>query len=138
MSNQKQITKLNYSELTKLINESLQKILKENDMEEGWFNDKWKQAKSSVGTAMNAQGNIKQKFNNARQNWNTQGELNNISNLRQQIMQLIDSKRINPQITLAQFVGGAYNNGRFGTMDGMAMNRKRQIQKRGGQAYEEE
>lgn len=138
MSNQKQTTKLSYSELTKLINESLQKILNENDMEEGWFNDKWKQAKSSVGTAINAQGNIKQKFNNARQNWNTQAELNNISNLRQQIMQLIDSRRINPQITLAQFVGGAYNNGRFGTMDGMANNRKRQIQKRGGQAYEEE
>ena len=138
MSNQKQTTKLNYSELTKLINESLLKIMKEEYVVEGWFNDKWKQTKSAAGTVMNAQGNIRQKFNNAKQNWNTQGELNNISNLRQQIMQLIKAKKIKPQLTLAQFVGGAYNNGRFGTMDGMAMNRKRQIQKRGGQAYEEE
>ena len=71
----------------------------------------------------------------ARKNWNTQGDLNGITNLQQQLTQMLDAHQTNPQTTVAQLVGGKYNNNRFGTMTGMAANSRGQIKKRGGSAY---
>ena len=48
---------------------------------------------------------------------------------------MLDAHQTNPQTTVAQLVGGKYNNNRFGTMTGMAANRRGQIKKRGGSAY---
>ena len=76
-----------------------------------------------------------QRLQNARKNWNTQGDLNGITNLQQQLTQMLDAHQTNPQTTVAQLVGGKYNNNRFGTMTGMAANRRGQIKKRGGSAY---
>ena len=76
---------------------------------------------------------LKQKFNNAKQNWNTQGQLNGLNNLKQQLEQFIDSGQLNPQMTIAQLVGGKYNGNKFGRMSGMIGNRQSQISRRGGQ-----
>lgn len=48
---------------------------------------------------------------------------------------MLDAHQTTPQTTVAQLVGGKYNNNRFGTMTGMAANRRGQIKKRGGSAY---
>jgi hypothetical protein len=105
-------------------------------MEEGWFGDKWNQTKSAVGTALsNNGGSMGQRLQNARKNWNTQGELNGINSLQQQLIQMLNARQISPQTTLAQLVGGKYNNNKFGTMTGMAANRRGQISRRGGTAY---
>ena len=52
-------------------------------------------------------------------------------------MQLIDARQISPQTTVAQLVGGKINNNRFGTLSGIEANRRGQISRRGGNAYEE-
>lgn len=110
-------------------------LVNEGEIEEGWFGDKWNQAKTAANTMF--QGNqgagLRQKFNNARQNWNTQGQLNGLNNLKQQLEQFIDSGQLNPQMTIAQLVGGKYNGNKFGRMSGMIGNRQSQISKRGGQ-----
>ena len=56
-----------------------------------------------------------------------------MNNLKQQLEQFIDSGQLNPQMTIAQLVGGKYNDNKFGRMSGMIANRKSQISKRGGQ-----
>lgn len=76
-----------------------------------------------------------QRLQNARKNWNTQGELNGMNSLIQQLSQLLDARKIDPQTTVAQLVGDKYNNNKFGTMTGMVANRRGQISGRGGTAY---
>ena len=132
----KQRIKIKESDLNRIVSESVQRVLMENEMEEGWFGDKWNQTKSAASTAFGREnGNIRQRFQNAKKNWNTQGDLNGLNNLRQQLSKLLDTKQISPNTTVAQLVGGKYNNGKFGTMSGMAANRKGQIGRRGGNSY---
>ena len=131
----KQKIKLTESELHNLIAESVREVLAESDMDEGWLGDKWNQAKSAARTAFNAEGGVGNRLSQAKKNWNTQGDLNNINSLRQQLEQLLDARQISPDTTVGQLVGGKYNNNRFGTMSGMAANRRGQIQRRGGMAY---
>lgn len=131
----KQKIRLTESELHNLIAESVKEVLAESEMDEGWLGDKWNQAKSAARTAFNAEGGVGNRLSQAKKNWNTQGDLNNINSLRQQLEQLLDARQISPNTTVGQLVGGKYNNNRFGTMSGMAANRRGQIQRRGGMAY---
>ena len=131
----KKLIRLSEQDLHRIVKESVEKILTENAMEEGWFGDKWNQTKSAVGTVFNGSGDINQRFQNAKKNWSTQGELNSMNNLQQQLIQMLDARQISPETTVAQLVGGKYNNNKFGTMTGMAANRRGQISKRGGTAY---
>lgn len=128
------------SDLHQIIKESVQSILNEQmneELEENWFGDKWKQTKSAFSTATqnNRDLGLKDRFTKAKQNWNSQGELNNLNNLAQQLSQFVDAGQLNPQMTIAQLIGGKYNGGRFGRMSGMAANRKGQISRRGGSSY---
>ena len=132
----KKLIRLTESDLHRIVEESVANILSENEIEEGWFGDKWNQTKSAVGTAFNKDGgSMGQRLQNERKNWNTQGELNGMNNLQQQLTQMLDARQISPQTTVAQLVGGKYNNNKFGTMTGMAANRRGQISRRGGTAY---
>lgn len=56
-----------------------------------------------------------------------------MSGLIQQLSQLLDARKISPQTTVAQLVGGKYNSNKFGTMSGMMNNRKAQLRNRGYQ-----
>ena len=128
----KQTIRLTESELRQMINESINEAM----MDEGWFGDKMNQAKSAVGTMFNKNGgDLKQRYQNAKKNWRTQGELNDIGNLRKQLEDLINKHRIDPNTTIAQLIGGKYNNNKFGTISGMMNNRKSRIVGRGGNAY---
>lgn len=132
----KKLIRLTESDLHDIVKESVENILSENEMEEGWFGDKWNQTKSAVGTALsNNGGSMGQRLQNARKNWNTQGELNGMNSLQQQLIQMLDARQISPQTTVGQLVGGKYNNNKFGTMSGMVANRRGQISRRGGSAY---
>lgn len=132
-----QTIKLTEQDLHRMIEESVVRYLNENEMEEGWLGDKWNQMKTAANTFAQKSNDgmgIKNRFNAAKKNWNTQGELNDISNLQQMLIQMLDAKQISPNTTVAQLVGGKYNSGKFGTMTGMAANRRQQIQRRGGMA----
>lgn len=131
----KQRIKLTESELRHIIREAVEQELDEMDIDEGWVSDKWNQVKSAAKTATNNNGTMKDRFQNAKKNWNTQGELNGINNLVAKLSEFVDNGQIDPQTTVAQLIGGKYNKGRFGKMTGMAANRRGQISRRGGQAY---
>ena len=126
--------------LSSSIRESVQQALAASDqeqIEEGWLGDKWNQAKSAYGTATqsNDRMGLKDRFQAAKKNWQSQGQLNNINALIQQISQFVDSGEINPQMTIGQLIGGKYNKGRFGKMTSIANNQRNQIKRRGGEAY---
>ena len=130
--NMKQTIRLTESELKEMIEMSINEAM-EN---EGWLGNKWKQTKSAVGSAFNNDDSgLKQKLQNAKNNWVSQGELKGISSLRQQLTQMLDARQISPDTTVAQLVGGKYNNNKFGRMTGMEANRRNQIKRRGGNAY---
>ena len=134
---EKKSIRLTESELQSIIREAVESVIKESDeLEEGWFGDKWNQAKSASKTMFQKGDlNLKDRFKNAGKNWNTQGELNNINNLASQLSAFVEAGQLNPNMTIAQLIGGKMNNNKFGRMSGMAANRKSQINKRGGSAY---
>lgn len=110
------------------INEALQ--------DEAWLQNKINQGKTAVGTLFSKNGgNLEQRISRAKKNWTTQGELNDIGDLRKQLEDLVDNRGIDPNTTIAQLIGGKYNNNKFGTMSGMMNNRKGNIMRRGGKAY---
>lgn len=118
-----------------LVENAVKIYLKENGEDEGWLGDKWNQTKTAANTMFQGNSNmgLKDRFNNAKKNWGTQGQLNGLNSLKQQLEQFIDSGQLNPNMTIAQLVGGKYNNNKFGRMTGMIGNRQSQINKRGGQ-----
>lgn len=129
--------RLTESQLNDLIRESVYNVLNEEEMEEGWLNNKYKQGKQALKTAFQNSDNmsIRDRWNNAKKNWSNQGELNNINDLIQSISEFVDNGEIDPQTTIAQLIGGKYNHGRFGRMTGKAANRRNQIARLGGTAY---
>lgn len=133
----KKIVKLTESELSNLIKEAVEQIIMEGeDLEEGWIGDKWNQVKSAATTlGQGGDAGIKDRFNQAKANWKSQGELNNLNTLKQMLSNFVDAGQLNPQMTIAQLIGGKYNNNKFGRITGMAANRKGQISRRGGSHY---
>ena len=123
---------LTENELCDFISECVEKSL----IEEGWFGDKWNQVKAATTTALNTKDNtLKGRLNKARDSWGAQGDLNYYNDLIAQLGQLVNSRKINPNMTIAQFIGGSYNKGRYGTLTGIADNRASKIKQIGGKAY---
>lgn len=129
--------RLTESQLNDIIRESVYNVLNEEDMEEGWLSNKFKQGKQALKTAFQDgdEMSIRDRWNNAKKNWSNQGELNNLNDLIQSISEFVDNGEIDPQTTIAQLIGGKYNHGRFGRMTGKAANRRNQIARLGGTAY---
>jgi hypothetical protein len=78
---------------------------------------------------------LTQRFKNGYANFKNQGKLDDLSNLKQQLEQYIDAGQLNPQMTIAQLVGGKYNGNKFGRLTGQMGNMRSQISKKGGTAY---
>lgn len=129
--------RLTESQLNDIIRESVYNVLNEEDMEEGWLSNKFKQGKQALKTAFQDgdEMSIRDRWNNAKKNWSNQGELNNLNDLIQSISEFVDNGEIDPQTTIAQLIGGKYNHGRFGRLTGKAANRRNQIARLGGTAY---
>ena len=134
----KQAIRLTEGDLHRIIRESINQVLTENEMDENWFKDKANQTKSAFNTFINGEGernSLSDRWTRAKKNWNSQGELNGFQSLRDQLSQYLDAGQIDPQTTVAQLVGGKYNSNRFGKLTGQIANRRSQISNRGGRAY---
>ena len=119
------------------VNEAINQQIADGELEEGWLGDKWNQTKSAAKTFMNGDSNapLSVRWTKTKKNWNSQGELNDFKNLRDQLSKYLDAGQIDPRTTVAQLVGGKYNNNKFGKLTGQIANRKAQISNRGGNAY---
>lgn len=124
---EKKLIRLTESELNKIIKESVERVISENEMEEGWLGDKWNQAKAA-GNTMFQKGDmgIKDRLKNASKNWTSQGELNGINELETLLRQFIQERTITNDMTVRDVLR------RIGSMKG---NRTSQISKRGGSSY---
>lgn len=134
-----QLRRITKRDLNEMVYRAVNDVLNE-EMEESWLSDKWKQTKSAFGTALKNTDyptSIKDRFSAAKKNWNSQGELNGYNNLLQQLSQFIDDGKIDPSMTVAELVGGKYSNGKMGKLTGRINNRKSQISGRGGRFYQE-
>ena len=134
----KKVIKLSEQDLHRIIMESVNNILESDDemeLDEGWFGDKWNQTKTAANTMFKntrEDNGFKDRLSAAKSNWNTQGDLNKLNNLTKELTQFIDDGVLDPKMTIAQLVGGKYNDGKFGTMSGKLANMKGQIARRGG------
>lgn len=134
----KKTIRLTEADLHNLVMEAVEKVVMEteDELEEGWLGDKWNQVKSAATTfGQSGDVGLKNRFKTAKANWKSQGELNNINNLIQSLSEFVDAGELNPNMTIAQLIGGKYNGNKFGRMTGMSANRRSQITKRGGSHY---
>lgn len=130
-------TVLTEAKLQKIIAEAIEEVMSSCDMDEGWLGDKWNQAKQAGRTFINNQNHgFNQRIQNARQNWNNQGRLNDINNLITQLSNFVDANNIDPNTTIAQLIGGKYRQGKFGNMTSKVHNYRQGINKLGGKAEE--
>lgn len=123
--------RLTESDLHNIVQESVMNVLMENEMEEGKVN----QLKSGFSTFFNGSGGLMDRLKRSKKNYQAQGELDDLNELRQKLEQYIDAGMIDPQITVARLIGGKYNGNRFGKLTGQIGNRKGYISKLGGSSY---
>jgi len=137
MEKKKNIVKINESQLMDIVKESVKNILKENamnecgEMEEGLDEGFFNNLKTGTKTFFQKSGKgLKDRFSDAKKNFATQGEYDELSDLTAKLSDLLDKRKINPNMTVGQLVGGKYNNNKFGTLSGMINNRKTQMNHR--------
>lgn len=130
----KQTIRLTEANLRNMIQEAVEDAINNGELDEGF----WNQLKTGANTFMNKKGktgsfvtNMKDKWNAAKANYQTQGELDGMNDLINKLSQFIDAGQIDPNTTIAQLVGGKYNNNKFGKMTGKMNNRKAQLRQRG-------
>lgn len=126
----KQIIRLTESELENVIQNIVNEAFNNSSkMDEGL----WDNLKTGANTFLNNDGKngIKGRWDAAKKNYNLQSEMDDLQNLVQKLSQYIDNGQISPQMTIAQLVGGKYNNKKFGSVSGKIANKKSQIRKNG-------
>lgn len=138
----KERIKLTESELRYIIREAVEQELNEMDMDEGWFGDKWKQAKSAYTTA--TQGgedySLKDRLTNAKANWGNQGQINDYRNLIKNLKEFAEANKIDPQTTIADMIGGKFRNpnasdSQYGKIGNRIANKQKAIKALGGKRY---
>lgn len=132
--------RLTEEDLHRIVKESVKNVIAENGMEEGW----WNQARSAGKTAWNGLKNtvsgdetLGGAWEKTKKNWKTQREVDNLTGVANLLYKLVDSGKLDPQMTVAQLIRGkGRNNGSgFGKLAAMASNRRGQISRRGGASY---
>lgn len=64
--------KLTGSDLQRIVEEAVTQTLLESSLDEGWFGDKWNQARSAAGTMFGSgNGSLRQRVQNTKKNWDT-------------------------------------------------------------------
>ena len=122
-----QIT-LTEEKLRNIISETISQYLNEAENEGLW--NQGKTAAKTFFSGKHAGNGLGARFNAAKKNFQTQGKLDDIQGLIQQLSQMVDNRQIDPNITVAQLIGGKYNKGRFGKMTGVQRNYQSQIANR--------
>ena len=79
----------------------------------------------------NKPGGLKGRWDNAKKNFNLQGEYDNIQKLIDDLSKFVDAGQIDPSKTVAQLIGGKYDNNKFGSMTGKMNNRMSQMKNNG-------
>lgn len=122
----KKTVRLTESEFRAMVEQTVNEALQD----EGTWNNIKTGAKTFVSNT-NKGGGIKGRFQNAIKNYKLQDEYDNMQGLIKQLSQFIDAGQIDPNTTIAQLVGGKYNNNKFGRMTGKMNNRMSQMRNNG-------
>lgn len=134
--NMNNTVRISEENLRNMISEAVTKVIceeyniSEEELQEGWFGQVGDAAKTFVSGDNKGKG-ISGRWDAARKNYTTRGEIDNLQGLRDQLIQLVDAKQINPNSTVAELIGGSMNKGRFGRLSGAINNRKGQMMRRG-------
>lgn len=128
----KQVIRLTEGDLHRIIEESVERIIAENMEDEGFLKN-FTTGLKTFANAPKAKGglNLRTRWDAAKKNYATQGEYDDLKGLLTKMRELVNKKQLDPNKTVAQLLGGALNNNKFGTMDGMLANRMGQMKKRG-------
>lgn len=137
---EKKTIKLTENDLRALIREAVENAIQDmqepdmqepiqeaDELEEGWFGDKWNQMKAA-GTTLTQKGDagLGKRLKGAVKNWGSQGDLNAYNELSTLLRDFLAKREITTKMTVGELLQ------RLGSMKG---NRSSQISKRGGLAY---
>ena len=142
-----QTIKLNEETLNKIIAEATVQVLNEMAQDEGFGANLVQGAKSFFGNGDFGKGknnrtggglNLGARWGAAKTNYLAKDKYDKMDALIKQLSELLDARAINPNTTVAELVGGKYNNGKFGTMMAMRDNAAAQGSKAQNKIYASE
>lgn len=111
----RQRIRLSESDLHRIVKETVTQIISENqELEEGWFGDKWNQTKSAVKAATANKGeSLGTRFNRAKKNWNTMGNYNELNNVRTELINIVKKYNLDVNKPLKDIIGSEDENDNF-------------------------
>lgn len=116
------------SVLKKYIQESVDKVLneamehmpnvEENTEEEGFIDNLKTGAKTFFSNNPKyQQDSISNRWQRAKANYQAQNKIGNYRMIISQLAELVNAGKLNPEMTIAQLIGGKYNNNRIGRLN---------------------
>lgn len=143
--------KLNEEQLRNIIKESIENYLgelDENEVEEGFGRNLMQGAKSFFGKGeagknggferTNGGLNIGKRFNAAKTNFQMTKEGDKINDVIKFLEDMVETKKLSPDMTIAQLIGGKLNNNKYGTLYAMKDNRTSRASKAMNDIYRSE
>ena len=126
---------INETQLRNLVANMIMEELEAQQLDEGWFGDKWNQARSGASTFFqrNSGKTPQDRWQNTKQNWSNQGDINRFRNLKKDVVDFMNflqnsggRLRLNYQSTIGELIG---------SLETMTGARSSQIGRTGGNAY---
>lgn len=127
--------RLSESDLHRIVKETVTQIISENEeLEEGWFGDKWNQTKSAFKAATANKGeSLGKSFNRAKKNWNAMGNYNELNNVRKELINIIKKYNLDVNKPLKDIIGSEDENDNFYGALNQRKNSQKSVVSRGEQ-----
>lgn len=119
--------KLTESELHYIVNEAVKAVIQEQ-MDEGTWNNFKTGAKTFFGDSTKGESGlqgIKNRWNNAKTNFNLQDQQDTMNSAIQQLQSLVQSGAINPNTTVGQLLGNGGS--KFGKLGSRSANMQKKM-----------
>lgn len=126
------VVRLTEQDINQIIKESVEKIINENMEQEGFWDNVKAGAKGFMGKDINGIqrggkgagfSQLGRRYNAMKKNYQMKGQYDEIQKVADFLNKQVQNKKLDPNMTIAQLIGGAINGNKFGVLSGMANNR---------------
>lgn len=126
------VVRLTEQDINHIIKESVEKIINENMEQETIIDKLTAGAYGLIGRDLNGKrrgkkgaglSQLGRRYNAMKRNFHLKGEYDEIQKVADFLKKQVQDRKLNPNMTIAQLIGGAINGNKFGVLSGMANNR---------------
>jgi len=126
------VVRLTEQDINQIIKESVEKIINENMEQETLGGRIMAGVNGAIGRDINGVqrggkgaglSQLGRRLRAFKKNFHLKGEYDEIQDVADFLKKQVQDRKLNPNMTIAQLIGGAINGNKFGVLSGMANNR---------------